>query len=317
MKNNSIIPPRNRGGSWRSNFIRNKMLYLMILPVLAYYILFCYKPMYGALMAFQDFSPRLGVLGSPWVGLKHFKAFFTSPDIFRLFRNTLTISISTLIISFPFPIILALFLNEIRCSAYKRFIQTASYLPHFISLVVTCGMIKTFVAADGMIGSLVGKITGEPTNLLLQPNYFVPIYVISKIWGTIGWDSIMYLSALSAIDMQLYEAAEVDGAGRFKKMWHITLPSLKGTMIVLFILGVGGIMNVGYEKIMLLYNSAIYETSDVISTFVYRMGFGADGSGGGRWSYSSAVGLFNSICNLLLVISANYITKKLNGSALW
>ena len=295
------------------DFKKNKGLYLMILPVLLYYAIFCYKPMYGAIMSFQDFSPRLGFWGSDWVGLKHFTNFFTSSDFPRLLRNTLTISISTLIVIFPFPIILALFINEIRITKFKKTIQTVSYLPHFVSVVVTCGMIKTFVASDGFIGIFASLFTGgEPENLLLKPGAFVPIYVISKIWGTIGWDSIMYLSALSAIDQVQYESADIDGAGRFKKMWYITVPSLKGTMVVLFILGVGGIMNLGYEKIMLLYSPAIYEVSDVISTYVYRMAFNSQ-----NWSYSAAIGLFNSVCNMLLVVGANTITRKLNGSALW
>ena len=295
------------------DFKKNKGLYLMILPVLLYYAIFCYKPMVGAIMSFQDFSPRLGFWESDWVGLKNFEIFFTSSDFPRLLKNTLVISISTLIFSFPFPVILTLFINEIRFTKFKKAIQTVSYLPHFVSLVVTCGMIKTFVASDGFIGIFVSLFTGgEPKNLLLSPNAFVPIYVISKIWGTIGWDSIMYLSALTAIDQEQYESADIDGAGRFKKMWYITLPSLKGTMVVLFILGVGGIMNLGYEKIMLLYSPAIYEVSDVISTYVYRMAFNSQ-----NWSYSAAIGLFNSVCNMMLVVGANTIIRRLNGSALW
>ena len=299
-------------GSWARDFHKNWSLYLMVLPVLAFYAIFCYKPMYGLIMSFQDFNPRLGFLESEWVGFEHFRLFFTSSDFPRLLRNTLVISFSTLIISFPFPVLLAIFLNEIRSTGFKRTIQTVSYLPHFISLVVICGMIKTFVSSDGIIGQLVAVFTGEMTNLLLQPKAFTPIYVISKIWQTIGWDSIIYLSALTSIDQQMYEAAEIDGAGRFKKMWHITLPSLKETMIVLLIMGVGGVMSLGYEKIMLLYSPAIYETSDVISTYVYRTGFGSQ-----NWSYSAAIGLFNSVINLMLVITANKVARKLNGSGLW
>lgn len=295
------------------DFKKNKGLYLMVLPVLLFYAIFCYKPMYGAIIAFQDYSPRLGFSGSEWVGIKHFVNFFSSSDFPRLLKNTLVISISTLVFSFPFPVILALFINEIRFTRFKKMVQTVSYLPHFVSVVVTCGMIRTFVSSDGFIGIFVSLFTGgEAENLLTKPNAFVPIYVISKIWGTIGWDSIMYLAALGAIDQEQYESAEIDGAGRFKKMWYITLPSLKGTMIVLFILGVGGIMSLGYEKIMLLYSPIIYDVSDVISTYVYRQAFSAQ-----NWSYSAAIGLFNSVCNLILVVCANTITRKLNGSALW
>lgn len=295
------------------DFKKNKGLYLMVLPVLLFYAIFCYKPMYGAIIAFQDYSPRLGFFGSEWVGIKHFVNFFSSSDFPRLLKNTLVISISTLVFSFPFPVILAMFINEIRFTRFKKMVQTVSYLPHFVSVVVTCGMIRTFVSSDGFIGIFVSLFTGgEAENLLAKPNAFVPIYVISKIWGTIGWDSIMYLSALGAIDQEQYESAEIDGAGRFKKMWYITLPSLKETMIVLFILGVGGIMSLGYEKIMLLYSPIIYDVSDVISTYVYRQAFSAQ-----NWSYSAAIGLFNSVCNLILVVCANTITRKLNGSALW
>lgn len=307
-QNNKIMRP----GSWTRDFHKNKSLYLMVLPVLAFYAIFCYKPMYGLIMAFQDFNPRLGFSGSEFVGLDHFFRCFGSSDFPKLLKNTLVISFSSLIIAFPFPVLLAIFLNEIRTSWFKRTIQTVSYLPHFISLVVICGMIKTFVASDGIIGRIVGAFTGEQTNLLLQENAFLPIYVVSHIWQKIGWDSIIYLSALTAIDSQMYEAAEIDGAGRFKKIWYITLPSLKETMTVLLIMGIGGVMSLGYEKIMLLYSPAIYDTADVISTYVYRAGFDAQ-----DWSYSAAVGLFNSICNLILVIGANKISRKLNGSGLW
>ena len=307
-KQNKIL----KSGSWSRDIHKNWSLYLMALPVLAFYAIFCYKPMYGLVMAFQDFNPRLGFADSPWVGFENFQIFFGSSDFVKLLRNTLVISLTTLVVSFPFPIIFAIFLNEIRTTAFKRVIQTVSYLPHFISLVVICGMIKNFVASDGIIGSIVSLFTGQKLNLLLQPNAFLPIYVVSKIWQTIGWDSIIYLSALTAIDTEMYEAADIDGAGRFKKMWYITLPSLKSTMIVLLIITIGGVMSLGYEKIMLLYNPAIYETSDVISTYVYRAGFGSQ-----NWSYSAAIGLFNSVCNLILVISANTIARKLNGSGLW
>lgn len=298
--------------AWIRDFKKNKILYLMILPVIVFYIIFHYAPLYGALMAFQNYSPRLGISGSKWVGLLHFKNFFLSPDFVRLLRNTLSISITMLICSFPCPILLALFLNEVRCNAFKRTIQTISYLPHFISLVVICGMIKNFVSSDGLIGQIVANVTGSNLSLMNNPNAFLPIYVVSGIWQSIGWNSIIYLSALSAIDHEQYEAADIDGAGRFKKMFHITLPSIKGTMVVMLILAVGGIMGIGYEKIMLLYSPAIYSKSDVISTYVYRLGFETQ-----NWSMSTAVGLFNSVCNLILVVSANKICKKLNGSALW
>lgn len=309
IKNNTAII--NARKSWKRDFQRNWMLYLMIIPVIAFYLVFHYKPMYGALMAFKDFSPKLGVMKSPWVGLKWFKQFFSSSDFPRLMKNTLTISITSLVCSFPLPVIFALFLNEIKCSAFKRTVQTISYLPHFISLVVICGMIKSFVASDGMIGTIYSAFTGSNLSLLNNPKAFVPIYVISGIWQNVGWSSILYLSALSAIDQQQYEAAEIDGAGRFRKMWHITLPGLRETMIVLLILNMGGILNVGHDKVLLLYHPGIYSTADIISTYVYRLGFETR-----NWSMSTAVGLFNSVCTIILVAISNKISKMVSGSGI-
>ena len=302
----------SKKGSLSRDWKKNKSLYLMILPVLAFYITFCYVPMYGALMAFQNYSPRLGMFHSKWVGFDWFIKIFTSSDFPRLLKNTLTISITTLVVSFPIPILFALFVNEISNTAFKKVIQTVSYLPHFISLVVICGMIKTFVSETGIIGAAVGLFTGKSENLLINPNAFLPIYAVSNIWQTMGWDSIMYLAAITAIDTAQYEAAEIDGAGRFCKMFKITLPSIKGTIIVLLILKIGGIMGLGYEKIMLLYNPAIYSKSDVLSTYVYRLGFE-----GQNWSQSTALGLFNAVVNLILVVTANRISNKISGTGLW
>ncbi len=284
----------------------------MVIPVLMFYAMFCYKPMYGALIAFQNFSPRLGFWGSEWIGFDNFVHFFTSPDFPKLLKNTLTISITTLIFGFPAPILLALFLNEVKNVHVKKFVQTTTYLPHFISVVVVCGMVKIFVSPQGIIGMLVGALTGNNSNLLMNPKLFLPIYVISEIWQSVGWDSIIYLAALSAVDTEQYEAADIDGAGRFSKIFYITLPSIQTTTITLFILALGRVMNVGYEKIMLLYNPAIYETSDVISTYVYRLGFETQ-----NWGFSTAVGLFNSVCNLALIVGANTISKKYKNVSLW
>lgn len=297
---------------WKKDFKRNKTLYIMMIPVLAFYILFCYKPMYGALIAFKDYSPRLGMVASPWIGLDNFKAFFSSPDFVRVFRNTLTISISSLIFGFPAPIIFALLMNELANGVFKRSVQTFSYMPHFISMVVICGMIKTFVGSDGIIGSLVNSITGNTGSLLMQPNKFVPIYVLSGIWQTMGWSAIIYLAALSGIDPQLYEAAELDGAGKAAKMFKITLPSIGLTIITMLIIQIGHIMSVGYEKVILLYNPLIYETSDIISSYVYRQAFETR-----NWGYSTAVGLFNSVINLMLLIVSNKISKRVTDSGLW
>ena len=252
--------------SWSRDFKKNYSLYLIVLPVLIYYIVFHYAPMYGVLMAFQEYSPRLGIGGSEWVGLTHFAKLLTSSDFSRILGNTLTISFLNILFGFPAPVIFALLLNEVRNRHYKKWVQTFSYLPHFISMVVICGMIKVFVDSDGIIGSVVARITGDQSSLLMQADKFVPIYIISGIWQTLGWESIVYLAALSGVDPTYYEAADIDGAGRFRKMISVTLPAIAPTIITMLILRLGKVMTVGFEKIILLYNPTIYETSDVIST---------------------------------------------------
>ena len=291
---------------------KNWDAYLLLVPAILFYLLFCYKPMYGVIIAFKNFSPGKGIVASEWVGLKHFLSFFKSYYFGRLLRNTLTISLSSLIFGFPMPIIFALLLNEVRNSKFKRTIQTVTYMPHFISLVVMCSLIRLFVADTGIIVQLMAKFGFEPVALLSKKEYFVPIYVLSGIWQGFGWDSIIYLSALTAIDPGLYEAATIDGANRWKQTLHVTLPGIMGTVIILLILRMGSIMSIGYEKIILLYNESIYETSDVISTFVYRMGIGNS-----QFSYSTAVGLFNSVINFIIVYTFNKISRKVSEVSLW
>lgn len=291
---------------------KNWDAYLLLVPAILFYLLFCYKPMYGVIIAFKNFSPGKGIVASEWVGLKHFLSFFKSYYFGRLLRNTLTISLSSLIFGFPMPIIFALLLNEVHNSKFKRTIQTVTYMPHFISLVVMCSLIRLFVADTGIIVQLMAKFGFEPVALLSKKEYFVPIYVLSGIWQGFGWDSIIYLSALTAIDPGLYEAATIDGANRWKQTIHVTLPGIMGTVIILLILRMGSIMSVGYEKIILLYNESIYETSDVISTFVYRMGLGK-----AQYSYSTAVGLFNSVINFIIVYTFNKISRKVSEVSLW
>lgn len=287
-------------------------LYLMFLPVAAFYIIFLYYPMYGAMIAFQDYTPGNGFFAGPWVGFKHFTDFITSTEFIRLVSNTLSISLTTLVISFPAPIILALLINEIRQKPFKKFVQSATYLPHFISLVVICGMIKNFVGNNGLITNLLAPIRGTNVNMLTDPNLYVPIHVLSGVWEEVGWGSIIYLSALSGIDEQLYEAARVDGADKFKQLLNVTLPGLLPTIIIMLILRIGGLLSVGYEKIILLYNPLIYSKADVISSYVYRMGFE-----GQQWSYTTAIGMFNSVINFSLLIFANYISKKISDTSLW
>ena len=309
MKNNGAAP---FGIRLRRDMKQNWTLYILVLPVLVFYTLFCYKPMYGAIIAFKEYTPKLGILGSPWVGMKHFQEFISNPYFWRILKNTLWISISTLIFSFPAPIILALLINELKGKWYPKTVQTLSYLPHFISLVVVCSLIKEFTAQNGVINDFLAMFGIPRQTMLNNPKLFVPVYVASDIWQGIGWGSIIYLAALTGIDQELYEAAEIDGAGRWKQTLHVTIPCIMPTVVIMLILRVGGLMNVGYEKIILLYNPAIYETSDVISSFVYRKGILEL-----SYSYSSAVGLFNSLINCLLLFGSNWFSRRMNNTSLW
>jgi putative aldouronate transport system permease protein len=290
----------------------NKELYLLFLPVLLYYLIFHYKPMYGAQIAFKNFYPAMGISGSPWVGFMHFQNFFGSFYFFRILKNTLVISFTDLIFGFPAPIILALLINELGGKYFKRAVQTVTYMPHFISVVVICGMIHEFTRNDGFITQLLGVFGFPQTTMLNHPKMFVPVYVISGIWQEVGWGSIIYLAALAGIDPELYEAAAIDGAGRWKQTWSITIPSIAPTIVILLILRMGRMLNVGFEKIILLYNPVTYQTADVISSFVYRKGILEF-----NFSYSTAVGLFNSTVNLLLLVAANSISRRINETSLW
>lgn len=291
---------------------KNKYIYIMAVPVLLYYLLFHYLPMYGAIIAFKDFSPGLGIFGSEWVGLKNFESFFQGPYFLRVLRNTVVINTYQLLFGFPAPIILALLLNEITHNGFKRVVQTVSYIPHFISIMVVCGLIIDFTSKNGVINDLLSMLGFERQSMLLNPGLFRPIYVLSGIWQEIGWGSIIYIAALSSIDTALYEAAHVDGANRWNQIVHITLPGIMPTIVILLILRIGSMMNVGFEKIILLYNPINYETADVISSYVYRKGLLEF-----SYSYSTAVGLFNSLINFTLLISANKISKRLNDTSLW
>lgn len=290
----------------------NKYVYLMLIPVVAYYIVFYYVPMYGLQIAFKDFSPGLGLWESPWVGFQHFESFFNSYYFWRLLRNTLLLSFYELLFGFPAPIILALLLNELRSVVFKRAVQTITYMPHFISIVVISGMLVDFLARDGLINIVLSWFGVEPIAFLGESSWFRTIFVSSNIWQSVGWGSIIYLSAMSGIDPSLYEAAKVDGASRWKQTMHITLPGIMPTVIILLILQIGTLMSVGTEKILLLYNSTTYETADVIGTFVYRKGILES-----DFSYSSAVGLFNSVINFILLISANAISRRTSDTKLW
>lgn len=296
----------------RRDFSKHRYVYLLFLPVLAYFIIFNYIPMYGVSIAFKQFSPRRGIIGSPWIGFDHFRAFFSSYYFGRLIRNTLVISLLDIFWGFPAPIILALLINELKNKGFKRSVQTLTYLPHFISLVVVCGMIIDFTSAQGVINDIGALFGQERTTLLSRPEMFRTVYISTNIWQQIGWGSIIYLAALSSINPSLYEAAVIDGANRWRQTLHITIPSIMPTVIILLILRLGRMMNVGFEKIILLYNPVTYETADVISTFVYRKGLLEF-----DYSYAAAVGLFNAGINFILLIITNQLSRRLSETSLW
>ncbi len=307
------FPVKRRPIPWK-RIASNRYLYLMLLPTVLYFLIFEYKPMYGAIIAFKNFNPYLGITDSPWVGFKNFEKFFESYYFLRLLKNTFLMSFYSLIFIFPASLAFALLLNELRLKKLKSFLQTVSYLPHFISLIVICGMIIDFTKPGGIINSLllgVGLIS-EPIQFLILPEWFRTIYVGSGMWQSLGWNSIIYLAALSGINPSLYEAAVVDGAGRWKQLMNITLPGILPTVLILLILNVGTLLNVGWDKIILLYNPGTYVTADVISTFVYRRGVME-----ANYSFSAAVGLFNSVINFTLLVLANRISRKTTESSLW
>jgi putative aldouronate transport system permease protein len=312
----SIVANKQKKNTFSKKIVKdfkvNKSLYLMILPILLYYILFHYKPMYGIIIAFKDFNPSKGIIGSRWVGMKHFIDFVSSMYFLRTLKNTIFINVVNLIFGFPAPIILALLINELKNKYFSKVVQTISYLPHFISLVVVCGMIIDFTRDTGVVNDIIALFGGQRTTLLGFPKYFVPVYVVSDIWQGLGWGSIIYLAALAGIDQELYEAAWVDGAGRWKQTLHITIPGILPTIVILLVLRIGNMLNLGFEKIILLYNPVTYETADVISSYVYRKGLQEF-----NFSFSAAVGLFNSIVNFILLVGANKISKKVNNMSLW
>ncbi len=296
----------------KRDFQMNWQIYLLAIPILVYFIIFNYLPMGGIIMAFESFQPKLGYFNSPWVGLDNFKDFFGSYYFTRLLKNTFLISSLSLVFSFPMPIIFALLLNEVKNRYFKKVIQTISYLPHFISMVVICGLIVDFCDSDGIITSIVVALGGEQRNLLGDPSLFRTIYIASGVWQGVGYGSIIYLAALSSVDQELYEAAVIDGAGRWKQTWHITLPGIAPTIIIMLIMNMGRIFSVGFEKIILLYSPMTYETADVISSFTYRKGLLE-----ANYGYSTAVGLFNSVINFTMLMIANAISRKFSETSLF
>ena len=291
---------------------RNRYVYLMLAPVVTYYLIFHYAPMYGALIAFKDYRAAQGILGSPWIGFQNFEDFFSSVFFIRLMRNTLAINVLDVIFGFPAPIILALLLNELTTPRFKRWVQTITYLPHFMSLVVVVGIMVDFLARDGLVNNFLGGFGIAPTPFMQQANWYWTLYVGSNIWQTVGWSSIIYLAAIANVDQALYEAAVIDGGNRWQQMRYITLPGIMPMIITLLILRIGMMMTVGYEKTILMYNPSTYDTADVISSYVYRKGvLGMD------YGFSAAAGLFNSVINFAFLYAANRLSRGLTHVSLW
>ena len=286
----------------------------MLLPFV-YYVLFCYYPMYGVTLAFKQYKPKLGIIGSPWAsnnGMKYVLQVVRDPYFWTVFRNTIILNIENLIITFPAPIILALMLNEVAHARYKRIVQTVTYLPHFPSTVVVVGMMNSMFNSSGIVNQIIASMGMEKINFLNDAQYFRPMYIGSNIWQSVGWDTIIFLSALSGLDMQLYEAAKIDGAGRWKQTLHVTIPGILPTIIIMLILAMGRIMNVSYQKILLMMTGTNQSVSDVISTYVYRRGITkAD------FSYATAVNLFQSLVSLLFVSVTNWISRRTSETSLW
>ncbi len=297
---------------WMREWKKNYYIYMILIPVVVYYVLFHYLPMYGVIIAWKRFTPLGGIWSSPWVGWTNFNNFFKSYYFFRLIKNTVLINVYDILFSFPAPIILALLLNEIKDGAFKRVSQTISYLPHFISTVIVCGMLVDFLASDGFISTVLSFVGVTPTSWLRVPGAFRTIFVGSGIWQHVGWGSIVYLAALTSVDPQLYDAAVIDGANRWQRLLNVTIPGIIPTIIIMFILRLGQMMSVGAEKVILLYNPTTYVTGDVISSFVYRRGLLEN-----DYSFSTAVGLFNSVINFSFLLTANALSRKVSETSLW
>ncbi|WP_397376530.1 ABC transporter permease [Paenibacillus sp. MER 180] len=314
QRSSELEPGRNsRMERIRKGLVKNWQLYLLLLPVVLYYIIFHYLPMYGIQIAFKDFMANKGIWDSPWVGFKHFERFFNSFYFERLLTNTVLISLYSLALSFPIPILLALMLNEVKAERFKKVVQTITYAPHFLSVVVVVGMLFIFLnPSTGIINHLIVAMGGESITFMTSPGWFKTLYVLSDVWQTMGWSSIIYLAALSGVDHQLHEAATIDGATRIQRIWHINLPTIAPTIIILLILNLGSVMSVGFEKVFLMQNSLNMSSSDIISTYVYRTGI-LDA----QYSFSAAVGLFNSVVNFALLIVVNYIARRVNETSLW
>ncbi len=308
----SAASQRGFGYVVKKDWKNHKLKYLMALPVLIWLFLFCYKPLYGIVIAFKDYSPGLGIVDSPWVGFKYFTDFFRGETFGKLLSNTLILNFYSILFCFPIPIIFALLVNEVKNRFTRSLAQSISFFPYFISLVVICGMVTQFCSYDGFIGQLVRTITGSDNIILQDPKMFRTIYILSDIWQQTGFGSIIYFSALCGINAEIYEAADIDGANRWQKLVHVSIPGIAPTIIIMLILRVGQLMSMGADKIILLYNPLTYDTADIISSYVYRKGLEDF-----NWGLSTAVGLFNNVVNVICLVVVNRIAKKVGETSLW
>ena len=292
---------------------RYYQLYLLLLPALIYFIIFRYGPMYGLQIAFKDYVATKGFLGSPFVGLKHFERFFTSPDFVMILKNTVMLSVGSILINFPMAIIVALMLHQVTCTRYKKAVQTIIYAPHFISMVVLVGMITLFLSpSSGIINKIIEAFGGEAIFFMAEPGWFKPVYILSETWQNTGWGTVIYLAALSSVSPELYEAAEMDGANKWQKMWHIDFPGILPTAVIQLILTTGNILSIGYEKVFLMQNALNRTASEVISTYEYKQGLQ-----NAQYSYWAAIGLFNAVINLAILLSVNKFAQKVSDTSLW
>ena len=307
-------PPRRRKRrqTWREAFRRDWQLYSLALLPLIFFAIFKYGPMIGNVIAFRRFRPGGSIFGDEWVGVRYIEMFVNDPSFWHVFSNTAILGGLTMVVCFPLPIILALLLNEVRKRHFKKIVQSISYLPHFLSVVIVVGMLMQLLSLEGTVNQIVGAFGGESIPFLQRPEWFRTIYVGSEVWQTVGWGTILYLAALTSVDDSLYEAARIDGAGRLRQTWHVTLPGIRPTMITLLILNIGMFLNVGFEKVLLLYNPLTYGTADVISTYLYRVGLVSN-----NLSYAAAIGLFQALIGLVMVLSANLLSRRIVGTSLW
>ncbi|AAU42027.1 sugar ABC transporter permease [Bacillus licheniformis] len=312
-KNPALVVGKKRKTRFWEKLLQQKYLYLMILPGLIYFLLFKYVPMWGIVIAFQDYQPFLGITGSEWVGFKHFERLFTEPTFFMLLKNTLILFFLNLVVFFPIPIILALLLNEVRVALFKKFVQTLIYIPHFMSWVIVVSLSFVLLTVDGgLINEIIAYFGGEKINFLLNESWFRPMYILQVIWREAGWSTIIYLAAITAVDPQLYEAAKMDGANRLRRMWHVTLPAIRSVIVVLLILKIGDTLELGFEHVYLLLNATNREVAEIFDTYVYTAGLKQ-----GQFSYSTAVGLFKAAVGLILVVFANRMAKKFGEEGIY